>query len=113
MVFFQGHPEYHSCTLLREYRRDVARYLAGTHSQYQTLPQGYFSEPAGARLAQFRGLAIAQRSPQLISQFPFEAEARELTDTWQASSIILYANWLSYIEQALQGGASPPRGVMV
>lgn len=28
-VFFQGHPEYESDTLLLEYRRDVARYLRG------------------------------------------------------------------------------------
>ena len=28
-LFFQGHPEYEADTLLREYRRDVARFLAG------------------------------------------------------------------------------------
>jgi homoserine O-succinyltransferase len=101
MVFFQGHPEYESCTLLREYRRDVARFLAGTNPQYPVLPKGYFSESAIHRLNEFRQLAIAERSPQCISRFPFEAAARELRHNWKDSSIILYANWLSFIVQAL------------
>jgi homoserine O-succinyltransferase len=31
LVFFQGHPEYESDTLLREYRRDVGRYIKARH----------------------------------------------------------------------------------
>ena len=33
-VFFQGHPEYESDTLLREYRRDVGRYIKGETATY-------------------------------------------------------------------------------
>jgi homoserine O-succinyltransferase len=32
-VFFQGHPEYESDTLLREYQRDVGRYINGQEPQ--------------------------------------------------------------------------------
>ena len=102
LVFLQGHPEYESCTLLREYRRDIARFLAGTNSQYPVLPKGYFSDAASHRMAAYQELAIAQRSPQSISRFPFETEARELRHSWNASSIILYANWLSFIAQTLE-----------
>jgi homoserine O-succinyltransferase/O-acetyltransferase len=115
MVFFQGHPEYESWTLLREYRRDVARFLAGANPHYPTLPQGYFSEPAIQRLNEFRESAMAQRSPQWISNFPFETEARELTHSWKAASIILYANWLSFIAQALDAARKPapqPDGIV-
>jgi homoserine O-succinyltransferase/O-acetyltransferase len=107
MLFFQGHPEYESCTLLREYRRDIVRFLAGTNPQYPTLPQGYFSESAHTRLAEYRDSAITHRSPQWISRFPFEVESRELRHTWKAAATILYANWLSLIEQALSVTAKP------
>ena len=41
-VFFQGHPEYDSDTLLREYRRDVGRYIKGESQTYPSVPQNYF-----------------------------------------------------------------------
>jgi homoserine O-succinyltransferase len=115
MVFLQGHPEYESCTLLREYRRDIARFLAGTNSQYPALPQGYLSDAASDRMAAYQELATAQRSPQSIVQFPFEAEARELRHSWKASSIILYANWLSFIAQTLEAARkhAPQRDAIV
>ena len=41
-LFFQGHPEYEATTLLREYRRDVGRYLRGERDDYPGLPLDYF-----------------------------------------------------------------------
>ena len=35
-IFFQGHPEYEETTLLREYRRDVGRFLRGQQPHYPT-----------------------------------------------------------------------------
>jgi hypothetical protein len=43
-VFFRGHPEYEAWTLLSEYRRDVARFLARECDHYPEIPQGYFDE---------------------------------------------------------------------
>ena len=53
-VFFQGHPEYETGTLLREYRRDVGRYLRGERSNYPSMPQGYFNRYAASLLDAFR-----------------------------------------------------------
>ena len=43
-VFFQGHPEYESDTLLREYRRDMGRYFRGettrTHRSHRVISTG-------------------------------------------------------------------------
>jgi homoserine O-succinyltransferase len=59
-VFFQGHPEYESDTLLREYRRDVERYFRREASAYPSIPRGWtmsstpnsrrLSEPAQSRI---------------------------------------------------------------
>ena len=43
-VFFQGHPEYDARALLREYRRDVGRFLRGERETYPAMPHGYFDQ---------------------------------------------------------------------
>src|SRR5271165_291091 len=45
-VFFQGHPEYESDTLLLEYRRDIRRFLRRERDAYPAMPQGCFDEDA-------------------------------------------------------------------
>jgi homoserine O-succinyltransferase len=97
MLFFQGHPEYDSTTLLKEYRRDVGRYLNGEQADYPTMPRGYLSAEARARLEEFKQRSLAQRAPPLIEQFPFAAVADGLTNTWRAAAVTLYSNWLDYI----------------
>ena len=49
LLFFQGHPEYEGTTLLKEYRRDVGRYLNAQQPHYPTLPVGYLSPEATRR----------------------------------------------------------------
>ena len=45
-VFFQGHPEYDTDSLLREYRRDVGRFLRGEAGAYPQAPQNYCDSAA-------------------------------------------------------------------
>ena len=41
-VFFQGHPEYDTISLLKEYKREVGRFAAGERSDYPPFPECYF-----------------------------------------------------------------------
>ena len=43
-LFFQGHPEYAAETLLREYLRDVGRFLRGEQELHPAPPSGYFDD---------------------------------------------------------------------
>jgi homoserine O-succinyltransferase/O-acetyltransferase len=97
LLFFQGHPEYENTTLLKEYRRDVGRYLNGQQAHYPTLPRGYLSAAATARLTEFREQALAQRTAALLESFPFTTVAAGLESTWRASAVAMYRNWLSFI----------------
>jgi homoserine O-succinyltransferase len=97
LLFFQGHPEYEDTTLLKEYRRDVGRYLAAQQPHYPTLPRGYLSADATLLLGQFREQALARREAALMERFPFAAIAAGLKNSWRASAVALYRNWLSYI----------------
>ena len=53
-VHFQGEPKYSVRTLLKEYRRDIRRFLKRERETYPTMPEGYFDAEAARALADFR-----------------------------------------------------------
>ena len=60
LVLCQGHPEYGTLSLLREYRRDVRRALFGRGAvPYPRLPEGYLPREAVERLTDFASRAQA------------------------------------------------------
>jgi homoserine O-succinyltransferase len=96
LVFFQGHPEYDSRTLFREYRRDVLRYLTGDHTSYPRLPENYFSSAEGKQLAEFSVSAGHKRNDALMQDFPVSTPAiTEAKDCAPAPK--MYRQWLSLI----------------
>jgi homoserine O-succinyltransferase len=104
-VHFQGHPEYQAETLLKEYRRDIKRFLRGERESYPTMPQGYFDETAAQILAEFQVSALANRREEHMALFP-ETIVKTLQNTWQSSATCIYGNWLQYV-LAKKAEASP------
>ena len=107
LLFFQGHPEYEDMTLLKEYRRDVGRFMSGQQPHYPTLPCGYFSADATAALSAFREEALVHRSAALLERFPFTAAAAALQNTWRPAAVAIYRNWLSFIAAARSAAHAP------
>jgi len=103
-VFLQGHPEYEAMTLLREYRRDVGRYLRGESEIYPAVPSSYLNATSERSLEAFRTSALAARNPDLLETFPIVAPRDRLTNSWRARALRLYRNWL--ISLATRGGKS-------
>lgn len=95
-LHFQGHPEYGSETLFKEYRRDIKRFLRGERETYPTMPHGYFGNEATEILERFQREAIANRNEQMMQSFP-ESIAKALQNPWHASAVLIYANWLQYL----------------
>lgn len=98
-VFLQGHPEYDAETLLKEYRRDVLRYLGGERSDYPEQPANYFSpavseELDALRIAVMSGdeVCAADRLSAVLSQ-----QACDMP--WRDHSIALYRDWLRVISE--------------
>jgi homoserine O-succinyltransferase len=96
-VFFQGHPEYESDTLLREYRRDVGRYIKGGASRYPLVPRNYFDETTVEELAAFKEKVISRGSEALLPELNGILGNKAIANTWQASAAGIYRNWLSHI----------------
>jgi homoserine O-succinyltransferase len=97
-VFFQGHPEYETDTLAREYRRDVGRFLRGKQEHYPAAPEGYFNDAATALVNDFRARAVSDRRARLMADFPFAALEPALENTWRRSAIDIYENWIVYLK---------------
>ena len=93
----QGHPEYEAGTLMREYRRDVARFLTGERDGYPEMPQGYFSDDVATGFAAFRRRALRNRSADLIQAFPAAGIEDKLDHPWRVPAVRIYANWLRYL----------------
>lgn len=99
-IFWQGHPEYDDRSLLKEYQRDVQRFLRKERETYPNMPYGYFSPPAEERLAAFEARALAAPYAGLIGEFPYEFASAGLQNTWRASAVQFYQNWLAAIVDA-------------
>lgn len=102
-LFFQGHPEYERCTLLREYRRDVLRYLNGERDEYPIMPFNYFEPEMESRLARLETRAKQRRSVELASELPLPSEEEKsgiCAPIWAASAVAIYRNWLNHIVEA-------------
>jgi homoserine O-succinyltransferase len=96
-VHFQGHPEYGAQTLLREYRRDIKRFLRRERETYPAMPKGYFDASATRLLSDFRDVAVSDRREELIEGFPEAAVAGGLRRTWRSPATNIYRNWLQYL----------------
>ena len=95
-VFFQGHPEYDPDALLREYRRDIWRFLVGERNTYPEMPQNYFDEEITTSLTEFRERALQWRCVDLLSSFPPVAE-QQLDHAWYNFAVVMYTNWLLHL----------------
>jgi homoserine O-succinyltransferase/O-acetyltransferase len=96
-VFFQGHPEYESNTLLLEYRRDIGRYLRGETNTYPLMPQGYFDESTVIALAALQAEVKAEPREDFFAKSSTILGNSSLEDTWHSTAACIYRNWLGYI----------------
>jgi len=96
-VFFQGHLEYETGTLMREYRRDVGRYINSETNTYPLLPRGYFDGATEKALTTLRNKVISCRSAELLPRIAGAIENTQIENRWQSSAVQIYRNWLEFI----------------
>jgi homoserine O-succinyltransferase len=97
-LFCQGHPEYEGPDLLREYRRDVGRFLLGQRATYPELPRSYFRDSEIQKLLGFRQQAIAQGDVSIMKLFP-QIEGAPTWDAWRPAAVTVFGNWLKQITE--------------
>jgi homoserine O-succinyltransferase len=108
-VFFQGHPEYDSDTLLREYRRDIGRYFKGQILEYPRMPQGYFDLETVTVLDALQRRLIARKGEELPPETLAALSNISIENTWHCSGRRVYTNWLRYIRTTKENEIRPKR----
>jgi homoserine O-succinyltransferase/O-acetyltransferase len=96
-VFFQGHPEYESNTLLLEYRRDVGRFFRGETNTYPSMPRGYFDQKTVNALTALQNEAMSRSREDLPEKVSNALGESRIENTWHSTAACIYRNWLEYI----------------
>lgn len=100
MVFFQGHPEYDTISLLKEYKRDLMLYAKGVFKSAPPFPKHYFGCQEQALLNEYRDrLESALARGQALPEFPESLLAARLDNTWHDTAEAVLANWLGLMYQ--------------
>jgi homoserine O-succinyltransferase len=98
-LFLQGHPEYGAGSLYREYRRDMARFLAGEQPNRPATPENYFSRDAHRAINSFASTAREGASLELMKSFPDLRLRPRNWNEWRAFGDQLFGNWLQYVAE--------------
>jgi homoserine O-succinyltransferase len=104
-VHFQGHPEYGAETLLKEYRRDIRRFLRQERDTYPSLPKGYFDAVCERLVTEFRDSVLSRhlsnveldKREELMEGFPGSTLMGSLQKVWHSAATTIYGNWLRYM----------------
>ncbi|MEM9385167.1 MAG: homoserine O-succinyltransferase [Pseudomonadota bacterium] len=96
-VCFQGHPEYDAITLLKEYRREVARWLDKERSEPPPFPERYFSPRSRAILLEFQRRLATPTNTVGLESFPEALLVPALHNSWHDTAEAIMDNWIGIV----------------
>ncbi len=98
-VYCQGHPEYDINSLLKEYKREIGRYAAGTRDK-PPFPENYFPGRARELLHGYLAeLDVALTGDRKPPDFPEAGLLPLLDNTWSDTGRAIFNNWLGLVYQ--------------
>lgn len=103
-VLFQGHPEYDTISLLKEYKRDALLAAQGTLTAHPPFPHRYFDVYTRAVLDEYRARLV--RDPE--TAFPEALIAGRLDNTWHDTAEAVVGNWIGCVYQVTHGERGLP-----
>lgn len=97
-VYLQGHPEYDRNSLLKEYKREVNRFIKGERKDYPPHPDNYFNETAGRLADEYQKIVYdSLKKGKAVSDFPEEKIEMHLDNTWRDTGKAIFNNWLGLV----------------
>jgi homoserine O-succinyltransferase/O-acetyltransferase len=100
IVFFQGHPEYDTISLMKEYKREVGRYIFGEIEHYPLFPENYFSLRSKAIFEEYQQRINDSRTKGTdVPEFPEALIIPALDNTWHDSGEAVINNWVGKVYQ--------------
>ncbi len=100
LVFFQGHPEYDAISLLKEYKREIGRFINGEIKEYPRFPENYFSLKSQAVLEEYQShLLTSLEKSKTPPDFPEKWIIPLLDNTWHDTAEAVINNWIGKVYQ--------------
>ena len=99
-VFFQGHPEYDAVSLLKEFKREVVRFIQGIRATYPPYPDNYLQGESLEILEQYKQrVERAQGDYTNLPPFPDQQLSELVDNTWSDTGKAMINNWLGLVYQ--------------
>lgn len=100
VIYLQGHAEYDSVSLLKEYKREVGRFARGEIVEYPPFPQHYFPITTAAIFSEYREqLEAALANAGDIPEFPESLILESLDNTWRDTGAAIVGHWIGLVYQ--------------
>ena len=104
MVYFQGHPEYDSVSLLKEYKREVGIFALahsrGESIEYPPFPKNYFDKQTQAIFNEYRYRLIESINDKTQPpKFPEHLILDRIDNSWHDTAAAILANWMGLVYQ--------------
>ncbi len=103
-VYFQGHPEYDSVSLLKEYKREVGLFALalnrGDSVEYPPFPLNYFDKHTQAIFNEYRYRlieAITNKTEPPV--FPEHLILDRIDNSWHDTAAAILVNWMGLVYQ--------------
>lgn len=99
-VFFQGHPEYDTISLLKEYKRDLLLHAQGRLAERPPFPANYLKHREQAILDEYAArLSAACELGRPLPEFPEKLVGARLDNTWHDTAEAVVGNWIGCVYQ--------------
>ncbi|MGO9133940.1 MAG: homoserine O-acetyltransferase/O-succinyltransferase family protein [Methylovirgula sp.] len=96
-IFLQGHPEYDADTLLKEYRRDVIRFIEGARADYPAVPANYFREATSEALQALRLRAVKNPNVGCVDALTALLSRERCARRWADDTAHFFGKWLKIV----------------
>ena len=106
IVFLQGHPEYDTISLLKEYKREVVAFLEHARDDYPPFPKNYLNVQNQAILNEYKNKLLSKEFS--IKDFPEELIVKTLGNTWHDATSAIINNWIGCVYQVTHKDVNKP-----
>ena len=99
-ILFQGHPEYDTISLLKEYKREILLFLNNKLSEPPPFPVDYMGTFEKAILNEYRFRCEQNISNNIaLPEFPESLIKHDIDNTWHDTAVEVVGNWMGLIYQ--------------
>lgn len=100
IVYTQGHPEYDANSLLKEYKREVFRFLSGELENAPPYPENYLPDEAKEIADAYLVKATeAIKNGSTAPEFPEASMTQHVTNSWYDVGRSIVGNWLKLVHR--------------